>query len=161
MALSTKEPPMTTMAMDELSSHLRKIDFCLLCTQREDGRMATRPMSNNGNVEYDGDSWFFSYADTGKVQQIEAEECVMLTFTAPPSLFGKPGIFVSISGSAKLIREKAQFEKHWSKGLDLWFPEGIDTPALVLIKVEAKTIQYWDGEENGTITLLGADIEQP
>lgn len=78
----------------------------------------------------------------------------MLTFTAPPSLLGKPGIFVSISGSAKLIREKAQFEKHWSKGLDRWFPEGADTPALVLIKVEAETIQYWDGEENGTISLV-------
>lgn len=45
---------MSTMTLEELSSRLRKIDFCLLCTQREDGRMATRPMSNNGDVEYDG-----------------------------------------------------------------------------------------------------------
>ncbi len=30
---------------------------------------------------------------------------------------------------------------------------GIDTPGIVLIKVHADTIQYWDGEENAVIRL--------
>ena len=37
--------------------------------------------------------------------------------------------------------------------LDRWFPEGIDTPGILLIKVSAIEIEYWDGEENGRISL--------
>ena len=112
------------------------------------GRIATRPMSNNGDVEYDGDSWFFSYEDTRKVSEIEGINDVLLTFTAPPSLLGKPGIFIAVEGSASVIRDKAMFEDHWSSGLERWFPEGTETPGLVLIKVSAASIRYWDGEEN-------------
>ena len=27
----------------------------------------------------------------------------------------------------------------------MWFKEGVDTPGLVLIKVHARRIKYWDG----------------
>lgn len=144
---------MTTKTMDELSSQLRKIDFCMLNTHADAGRINTRPMSNNGDVDYDGDSWFFSYDDTAKTNEISRDNRVTLTFTAPPSLLGKPGIFIAVDGTASLIQDKAQFEQHWVKDLDRWFPEGIETPGIVLIKVSADAIQYWDGEDNGKIDL--------
>ncbi len=144
---------MSTMTFEDLSSHLRKIDFCMLCTTAAPGRIATRPMSNNGDVEYDGDSWFFSYDGTRKVSEIEAVRDVTLTFTAPPSLLGKPGIFISVDGTASITRDKAAFENHWISELKRWFPEGVDTPGLVLIKVAATSIHYWDGEENGEVSL--------
>lgn len=139
---------MVTMTMEELSKKLGKIDFCMFNTSGA-GSIVSRPMSNNGDVEYDGDSWFFSYEDTKKVVDINRDTGVTLTFTAPPSLLGKPGIFIAVDGEADLIREKAQFEKHWVKDLERWFPEGIDTPGLILIKVSARAIEYWDGEDNG------------
>lgn len=142
---------MTTMTMEELSKKLSKIDFCMLNTGNGTGTINSRPMSNNGDVEYDGDSWFFSYEDTKKVIEIERNASVTLTFTAPPSILGKPGIFIAVGGQASLIRDKAQFEAHWVKDLDRWFPQGIDTPRILLIKVSALTIEYWDGEENGKI----------
>jgi general stress protein 26 len=80
-------------------------------------------MSNNGDVEYDGDSWFFSYADTRKILEIRKDSAVLLTFTAPPHLLGKPGIFIAIDGDASLIEDISQFENHWAKGLERWFPE--------------------------------------
>ncbi|MBW9117997.1 pyridoxamine 5'-phosphate oxidase family protein [Rhizobium cauense] len=144
---------MSSMTLVDLSSHLRKIDFCMLCTHTRSGGIATRPMSNNGDVEYDGDSWFFSYDATRKVEEIERIDDVTLTFTAPPSLLGKPGIFVAVEGTASIIRDKTVFEDHWTSGLERWFPDGVDTAGLVLVKVSASTIQYWDGEENGKITL--------
>jgi general stress protein 26 len=145
---------MTTMTMEELSGKLAKIDFCMLNTLGS-GRINTRPMSNNGDVEYDGDSWFFSYEATKKIEDIERDSGVALTFTAPPSLLGKPGIFIAVDGKAHLIRDKAQFEKHWVKDLDRWFPDGIDTPGIILIKVSARTIEYWDGEDNGRLDVSG------
>lgn len=147
---------MSAMTMEELSKELSKIDFCMFNTS-DNGRINCRPMSNNGDVDYDGDSWFFSYENTRKVSAIGLEPQVALTFTAPPSLLGKPGIFIAVDGEASLIRDKAQFEEHWVKDLDRWFPDGIDTPGIVLIKVSASTIEYWDGEDNGRIDVHAAD----
>jgi general stress protein 26 len=145
-----------TMTMEELSKKLGKIDFCMLNTTGP-GSIVSRPMSNNGDVEYDGDSWFFSYDDTKKVRDINRDSGVTLTFTAPPSLLGKPGIFIAVYGDASLIRDKSRFEEHWVKDLERWFPEGTDTPGLVLIKVSAKTIEYWDGEDSGRIEMAAVD----
>lgn len=144
---------MALMTLEEISEKLKKIDFCMLSTNGGSGRISSRPMSNNGDVEYDGDSWFFSYENTRKVSEIEGIDLVSLTFTAPTSLLGKPGIFVAVEGSASLIRDKAAFEEHWVADLERWFPDGVDTEGLVLIKVEASLIQYWDGDENGEVSL--------
>ncbi|MCO5733726.1 pyridoxamine 5'-phosphate oxidase family protein [Rhizobium sp. SSA_523] len=148
---------MSTMTMEEISKKLGKIDFCMFNTNGGSGTINSRPMSNNGDVEYDGDSWFFSYEDTRKVSEISRDAGVALTFSAAPSILGKPGIFIAVNGQASLIRDKAQFEAHWVKDLDRWFPDGIDTPGIVLIKVAAQDIEYWDGEENGRITLPPAN----
>ncbi|PYB73379.1 pyridoxamine 5'-phosphate oxidase family protein [Rhizobium wuzhouense] len=140
-----------TLTLPELAHKMKKIDFCMMLTRSADETISARPMSNNGEVDYDGDSYFFSYTDTTKVRELTADPSVSLTFTAPPSLLGKPGIFVAVKGRASLIADKAVFEAHWSKDLDRWFPDGIDTPGIILIKVHADSITYWDGEDNGTI----------
>jgi general stress protein 26 len=100
-------------------------------------------------------TWFFSYEDTRKVSEIERDRRVSLTFTAPPSILGKPGIFIVVDGESSLIRDKSQFERHWLNELDRWFPDGINTPGILLIKVAARAIEYWDGDENGRIALPG------
>lgn len=144
---------MTSMTKEALSKHLKKLDFCMFSTRDASNRMNSRPMSNNGDVEYDGDSWFFSYADTRKISEIRKDSAVLLTFTAPPHLLGKPGIFIAIDGDAALIEDVPQFQDHWVEGLERWFPDGVQTPGLILIKVAARSVQYWDGEENGKVDL--------
>ncbi|MBA8830679.1 MULTISPECIES: pyridoxamine 5'-phosphate oxidase family protein [Rhizobium] len=147
---------MASMTLEDLSSQLKKIDFCMLSTNAGSGRISARPMSNNGDVEYDGDSWFFSFEDSRKITEIEGVDTVSLTFTAPPSLLGKPGIFIAVEGVASLVRDKAALEEHWIPDLERWFPDGVDTPGIVLIKVSASSIRYWDGEENGEVALAGS-----
>jgi general stress protein 26 len=142
------------MSLEDLSAKMRKIDFCMLSTREGDGGVSTRPMSNNGDVEYDGDSWFFSFEDTRKVAAIGRDPKVSLSLSAPPSLLGKPGIFIVIQGHATVIKDKAAFEPHWVADLERWFTDGIETPGLVLIQVRAGRIEYWDGEENEVIETL-------
>lgn len=143
---------MSTMTFEDLASKIKKIDFCMFSTHGA-GKITSRPMSNNGDVEYDGDSWFFSYADTRKISEINGSNDVSLTFTEPPGILGKPGIFIAIQGIASIVTDKGAFEAHWISGLDRWFPDGIETPGLVLIKVTAASIVYWDGEENGEVEV--------
>jgi len=135
--------------LHDLSKAMRGLDFCMLTTGR--GRLSSRPMSNNGDVEYDGDSWFYAYEDSAKIRDIEENPAVGLSFSEGKSLLGKPGIFIGIEGHAELIRDQAHFEAHWTKSLERWFPQGTDTPDMILIKVHAERIRYWDGEEQGEL----------
>ena len=141
------------LILKELSKKMRSIDFTMLTTRTASGALTARPMSNNGDVDYDGDSWFFTTEDTGMVTDIMGDPVVGLTLTGDKGLLGKPGIFIAIEARAELIRDRAQFVAHWTKDLDRWFPQGADTPGLVLIKAHAARIAYWDGEDEGELTL--------
>ncbi|MGE6784496.1 pyridoxamine 5'-phosphate oxidase family protein [Ensifer adhaerens] len=144
---------MMTLTLSEIATELKELDFGMLSTKREDGSITSRPMSNNGDVDYDGDSWFFCYADSRKVADIKADPKVGLSYIAPPSLLGKPGIFISIEGEASLFDDKVMFHEHWTSDLERWFPEGLDTPGLLLIKVRASKVSYWNGDDGGSIAL--------
>lgn len=37
--------------------------------------------------------------------------------------------------------------------LKQWFPEGVDTPGIVLVPVEAKRIRYWQQEDEGELLV--------
>ncbi|MCV3739270.1 pyridoxamine 5'-phosphate oxidase family protein [Rhizobium sp. TRM96647] len=144
---------MTDLTLQDIAQEMKDIDFVMLSTQSQTGGISARPMSNNGEVEFDGDCWFFSYEDTRKIEDIKRSPAVSLTFIGAPSPLGKPGIFIAVQGDAVLTKDKTVFLQHWTDGLDRWFPDGPDTEGLVLIKVVAKQVDYWDGNENGSIDL--------
>lgn len=141
------------MTLSEVSAKLRDIDFCTLSTRTDGGAIAGRPMSNNGDVEYDGDSFFFAHDSTRTVHDIQADPQVGLGYQGKSGLLGLRPFFVTIEGVAELIRDKAAFEAHWTKDLERYFKEGVDTPGLVLIKVHAQRLHYWDGEDEGELKL--------
>ena len=144
---------MSQMTLPDLSKKMAEIDFAMLSTRAKGGQIAARPMSNNGDVEYKGDSWFFALDSTHTIEDIERDPQVGLSFAGSKGLLGKPPIFIAVEGKAELIRDKAAFSAHWTKDLDYWFEQGTDTPGLVLIKVHATRIHYWDGKDEGELAL--------
>lgn len=142
-----------TLALSDISKKLKDIDFAMLSTFSSNGEIASRPMSNNGDVEYDGDNYFFAFDDTHMIKEIEANDHVGLTFVGSKSLLGKPPIFIAIEAKAELIRNKAAFEAHWNTDIAKWAKDGIDTPGLTLIKAHATRIHYWDGEDEGELAV--------
>lgn len=137
----------------QLAEMMKDIDFAMLSTHSDGGTIAARPMSNNREVEYDGDNWFFACEDTRLIADLRANPNVGLGFQAKSGLLGMKPVFVHIEGRAELIQDKAQFEAHWTKDLSIWFKQGIDTPGLVLIRVHGVRAHYWDGEDQGEILL--------
>ncbi|WP_322966231.1 pyridoxamine 5'-phosphate oxidase family protein [Sphingomonas fuzhouensis] len=142
---------MATMTLPELAKKMAKLDFAMLATQNTSGVVTARPMSNNGDVDYDGDSYFFAYAQSRKIADIRTQPQVGLSYTGAVGMLGGPPLFVAIEGRASLIEDRAQFEAHWTKDLDRYFPDGIDTPGVVMIQVHADRIRYWDGNDEGEI----------
>jgi len=130
-----------------------RIDIAILSTHTENGQIANRPMSNNGDVKYYGTSYyFFTFEQARTVADIEANNKVALGFTSEGGIFSN-AIYVAVEGVAELIRDKATFEAHWTSDLDRWFENGVDTPGVVLIRVKATRITYWDGEEEGEVLV--------
>lgn len=144
---------MSRMTLPDLAEAMRDIDFAMLTTRTEGGEIAARPMSNNGDVAYEGASFFFAFGDTRTVADIERDKRVGLSFQGKRGLLGKPPLFIAVEGEARLIREKSAFAEHWRSDLDYWFDAGIDTPGLVLIEVRAKRIHYWIGKDEGELAL--------
>lgn len=142
---------MSDRTIGDLAKAMGKIDFAMLTTRTEGGQLATRPMSNNSDVEWDGDSYYFTYDDTRTVSDIERDPHVALSFQGRAGILGAPPLFVAVEGEAGIIRDKATFADHWTSDLERWFPNGIDTPGMALIKVAAVRIHYWDGEEEGEV----------
>ncbi len=144
---------MGDLTLADISEAMQDIDFAMLLTRTEGGDIAGRPMSNNAEVDYDGDSFYFSYADTRTVDDIKRDPKVGLAFQGAKSLLGKPGIMIHVEGRADLIHDKAVMAEHWTSGLDRWFEQGVETPGIVLIKVHAGRIHYWDGEDEGEVKI--------
>jgi general stress protein 26 len=142
-----------TKTLVEISEKMRDIDFTMLSTRAADGAIGSRPMSNNRDVDYDGDSFYFTSDDTLMAQDISRDPQVGLSFQGKAGMLGMRPFFVAIEGQAELIRDKSQFEAHWNTDLERWFKDGVDTPGLVLIKVHASRIHYWDGEDEGEIQV--------
>lgn len=144
---------MADRTLADIAEKMKDIDFAVLTTHAQNGAVAGRPMSNNRNVDYDGDSYFFASEDSHVVPQIEADPVVGLSYQGSSGLLGQRPFFLTIEGRGSLIRDKAEFEKRWDKDVERYFPQGIDSPDLVLIKVHAERLHYWDGEDQGEVTL--------
>ncbi|ONG59147.1 pyridoxamine 5'-phosphate oxidase [Pseudoroseomonas deserti] len=141
----------TTIA--DLSKMMADIDFATMSTTAVTGGITSRPMSNNRDVEFQGDAYFFAYDTSAKIAEIERDSATSLSYAGSKGLLAGTPIFIAVKGHSTLIRDKAEFAAHWTEELDRWFPQSIDTPGVILIKVHASHIRYWVGEEQGEITV--------
>jgi general stress protein 26 len=129
---------------------IKNARISMLTTMTADGKHVSRPMALQ-DVEFDGDLWFFAYSDSDVIAQIGANPQVNVSFSDE-----KQNNWISISGAAVRVDDRAKAEELWSAPLKAWFPDGLDTPNLTLIKVHADTAEYWESAHSSrVITLIG------
>lgn len=139
--------------LTHIAEAMKDIDFVMLNTHTKDGQIGARPMSNNRQVDYDGDSYYFTWEDCLMVDDIKRDPKVGLSLQGRASDDGSPGIFISIEGTAEIVRDKSQFKEHWVDELDRWFEDGIETEGIVLLHVHASRAAYWDGEDEADFDI--------
>lgn len=142
----TNKNKMKNASLETIAEKMKDLDFCMMITQDENRNPQSRPMSNNGRVEYDGDSWFFTYEDSNKVRQIKNDNKVNLIYQTDDLLF------IECYGTTEVIKDKETLKEKWVDGLEQWFPEGVDTPGICLLKVIAERVTFWHKEEEGQYT---------
>ncbi len=139
-------------AVKKLGKLISDVQFAMLTTAEPDGTLRSRPMAThtNHNAEFDGTLWFFTKGESPKVGEVKQDEHVNLSFSSP-----EQSTYVSVSGTATLVRDKGKAKELWDPKYIAWFPKGLDEPDLALLKVDVSKAEYWDTPSSTVAHAVG------
>ena len=135
--------------IEKLHDLIHGIRFAMLTTIDDEGFLHSRPMATQ-KAEFDGDLWFFTGAGSPKVGEVQRDERVNLSYADPDG-----NRYVSLSGTAQLVRDPVKAKELWNPALKAWFPEGLDDPNLALLRVRVEKAEYWDAPSSKMVQLVG------
>jgi general stress protein 26 len=152
-----RRPEETTLTTESTSATdrqkvwelIKDIKIALMVTGNRGGRLHGRPMAAM-NKEFDGDLWFASRDDAPKLDEIEDNTNVLLAYSEP-----KTQNYVSVSGTARIVRDPATVRTLWSEPMRVWFPKGPDDPQIALIRVSVESAEYWDAPSSTFVYAFG------
>jgi general stress protein 26 len=136
--------------VDELSKFhdlLTRFDTGMLITHSGNHSLHGRPMAV-AQVDAQCDLWFLAGADSPKMDEIRANDEVLVTFQ------NKRDEFVTLAGRAELVRDPQKIDEIWQEGFKAWFPGGKDDPNLTLIHVQAEQGEYWDNAGANKVSYM-------
>lgn len=127
-------------ALKKLKEIAEDIRVCMYCTMEHGSDMASRPMSTL-QVEEDGTIWFLSSENTSATQETHRglEVCLNYASTAKNT-------YMCVMGTADAVYDKAKIKELWNDFISTWYPDGPDSPGLVLLKVRPASAHYWDND---------------
>jgi len=116
---------------------VRSFGTAMLVTHGKGGKtLHARPMGV-ASVGRDGDLWFATGINSVKTEELLTDRRVVVVMQDPSR-------FVSITGEADLVVNRAKAAELWSEAFRPWFPKGPDDPELVLVHVRSHEAEYWD-----------------
>ncbi len=135
-------------SIEKLKGLIENIDFAMLTTHAN-GKLRSRPMSTQ-EFEFNGDLWFFTSEETHKVEEIEKDNEVNVAYSKP-----EDNTYISVSGTASIVKDREKIEELWNPILKAWFPKGLDDPSLCLLKVSVEEAEYWDSPSSTLVQIAG------
>jgi general stress protein 26 len=134
---------------EKVAELIRKVKFTMLTTTEADGSLRSRPMTML-DEDFVDELWFFVGANSGTVAEIKADSQVDLSFADPGA-----NIYVSLSGTASLVRDSQKAKELWNPIYKAWFPDGLDDPNLALLRVRATEAEYWNSPDSKVVQAVG------
>jgi general stress protein 26 len=109
---------------------------------------------------FDGSLWFFVSNEGPLVTELTRDDRVGLSYGAPDK-----DLYVSVSGRAELVDDKAKARDLWNTFAEAWFPGGVDDPRLGLLRVEVEQAQFWEDRKPKVLQfaeiVIGAVTDRP
>ena len=117
------------------------IGVCML-TSKAGKTLRSRPM--HAKIDHDaGVITFLTDVRHHKDDEIAADPDVCLSFAKPGSQN-----YVSISGTAEVLNDRAAIKARFSEMAKVWFPDGPEDPNVRLMVVRPEAAEFWDGKTN-------------
>ena len=132
-----------------LSELIHGIKVAMMTTVEQDGSLRSRPMWTHDR-DFDGELWFFTKEHSPKVDEVEHDHHVSLSYADPAREH-----YVSVSGRCSLVLGQETARELWNPTLKAWFPQGIDDPELALLRVSVEKAEYWDTPSSRMVQLVG------
>jgi general stress protein 26 len=133
---------------EKVREMIKDVQTAVLVTHGDGDKLRGRPMVAAG-LDPDGKTlWFYSGSGTEKTGEIAANDRVLLSYSDPSKQN-----YVSVSGTARVVRDVAKQKELWKETMKTWFPGGPEDPRIALIAVEMTGAEYWDSPNS---TLLHA-----
>ena len=135
--------------LEKIREMVEPIRIAMLTTLNEQEHLVSRPMACL-ELDAEGAFWFFTKKTSPKVQQVsQIAPQVNLSFANPDT-----SDYVSVSGRAQELDDRAKIDELWSDEAKNWFPKGKDDPELTLLKVTTDTAEYWDSTDSKLVRLF-------
>lgn len=135
--------------LQKVAELIGDIKFAMLTTQEADGKLRSRPLSTL-QIDAQGQLWFFTSISSPKMNEIAHNNNVSVNYAHPDKQD-----YVSISGAASVVRDREKMKQLWTPWIKPWFPEGLDDPDLVLLKVTVEEAEYWDAPGSAIVRAYG------
>jgi general stress protein 26 len=122
----------------KLRKLLKGFRVAMLTTVAPGGVLRSRPMAT-ARAQDDGDVWFLTRAGTPKVDEVEENQRVNVGYAS-----ARDGRYVSLSGTATVVKDPQRVQDLWRKRHRRWFPLGKEDPDLAALRVRVERAEYWD-----------------
>lgn len=132
-----------------LGEILDEIRVGMITTVSPTGEIYSRPMYLQA-VDEKGDLWFFTSTKSALIEQVRENNNLMITFAD-----SNKNKFLSAQAMAKEVFDRAKMQELWTPYLKTWFKDGIDTPDLVLLKLEMQNVEFWDSPNAAAVKAVG------
>ncbi|GAB3642464.1 pyridoxamine 5'-phosphate oxidase family protein [Spirosoma arcticum] len=141
--------PQKNEKMEKVRDMVEGIRIAMMTTIDEQGNLVSRPMAAL-QFDEEGNVWFFTNRSSPKVDQIEhVEQRVNVSFVSVSD-----ADYVSISGTANEVDDRAKIDELWNPQAKAWFPKGKDDPDLTLLKVHTQMAEYWNSSDSTMVRLF-------
>lgn len=127
---------------EELYKLIEDIEIAMFTTRRVDGRLVSRPMATQARSS-GADLWFVTDRTTDKLDDLEHDASVNVAYYNT-----KTREFVSVSGTARVVDDRAKIEELYRRDWKAWFPGDDEKsgtpedPRITLIAVDADSATY-------------------
>nr|WP_294942040.1 pyridoxamine 5'-phosphate oxidase family protein [uncultured Mucilaginibacter sp.] len=138
----------TTESLKYFRDEINEVKTAMLTTYNADRGFSSRPMGT-ADVDDEGNIWFFTNEHSEKASEISVENTISLTYSDP-----KNHTYLSIIGEAELLDDKAKMKELWNPFIKAFFPEGLEGPELMLLKITPTDAEYWDSDSSSMVVLF-------
>ena len=132
-----------------------EIEVAMMTTRRADGHLESRPMANQKRAG-GADLWFVTCDGTTKLADIERDAHINLAYYKD-----RTREWVSVSGTARLTRDRAKIHELYAPDWKAWFPKGDDPrhgtpddPRFVLIGVDVHAAVFLEVNKPMPVVLF-------
>jgi general stress protein 26 len=118
---------------------IEAVEVAMTVTLERGQVLHARPMATKQIETEPGLIWFFTNRISAKVSELRRHREVCLAYADPAKRS-----FVSITGTASIVKDVAKARALWTQDEELWFPDGPEDENLVLMEVAVRRAEYWD-----------------